>query len=202
MGEGAPRIDKIRNFFNHPGFVEAYTERVSKTLGQIDPARRDKAAVFFSAHSIPVAMAERCSYVAELTETCPSGCRSGRAVVLGIGLSEPNRPADAAVAGTGVGGSELSSGLTPRRSPTWLSCRSDSSRNTWRRCTIWMSKSPRCAKHFDVGFQPCRPRRGRRRGLLQMVRALIEERLGESGERAVVGELPAGRDECGEGCCR
>ena len=200
VGEGAPRIDKIRNFFNHPGFVEAYTERVSKTLGQIDPARRDKAAVFFSAHSIPVAMAERCSYVAELTETC-------RLVAEAAGLlswelayqsrtGPPTQPWLEPELGERIveriDAEEVSDvvvvpiGFVQEHMETVYD--------------LDVEIAALC-EHFGVGFHRVATP-GTSPRFVAMVRALIEERLGESGERAVVGESPAGRDECGEGCCR
>ena len=33
-GEGAPIIDKIRAFHNHPGFVEAVADRVKESAGK------------------------------------------------------------------------------------------------------------------------------------------------------------------------
>jgi len=68
VGPSAPRVDKIRAFFNHPGFVEATTDRVREALEKFSPARRGKAAVLFSAHSIPASMAEACAYESQLRE--------------------------------------------------------------------------------------------------------------------------------------
>jgi ferrochelatase len=68
VGAAAPHIDKIRPFFNHPGFVGATTERVADALGQLPAAGRDSATVLFSAHSIPAAMATGCAYEVQLRE--------------------------------------------------------------------------------------------------------------------------------------
>jgi ferrochelatase len=68
-GEGAPRVDKLRVFYNHPGFVEPNVERLRDALSQIPAARRAQAAVAFTAHSIPAAMASGCDYEAQLRET-------------------------------------------------------------------------------------------------------------------------------------
>lgn len=65
VGPRAPRIDKLRLFFDHPGFVQPFTEALTRSR---DLAGRD-APVLFSAHSIPLAMAERSDYVAQLSET-------------------------------------------------------------------------------------------------------------------------------------
>ncbi len=62
VGEGAPQIDKLRMFFNHPGFIEPMIERVRDALAEIPIERRAAAEVLFSTHSIPLAMAQNCQY--------------------------------------------------------------------------------------------------------------------------------------------
>jgi ferrochelatase len=65
VGPGAPPIDKLRLFFNHPGFVEPLADRLAEALAEAGPG----AVVLFSAHSIPEAMAAASPYVEQLTET-------------------------------------------------------------------------------------------------------------------------------------
>jgi len=70
VGAGAPQIDKVRAFFNHPGFVEASTICLQEALDQFP--QEDNAApvtVLFTAHSIPLSMASNCRYAEQLTET-------------------------------------------------------------------------------------------------------------------------------------
>jgi ferrochelatase len=67
-GPEAPRIDKVRLFYNHPGFVAANAEHLREALAiQTAP---DPVHVVFTAHSIPRVMAEGCAYAAQLEETC------------------------------------------------------------------------------------------------------------------------------------
>jgi len=61
-GEGAPVVDKIRAFHNHPGFVEAVTDRLQQALATIPEERREAAHLVYTAHSIPLAMAQGCDY--------------------------------------------------------------------------------------------------------------------------------------------
>lgn len=68
VGAGAPRIDKLRAFYNHPGFIEVMIERLEAALGQLDAARRSRAEVVFTAHSIPLVMAEHCEYARQFQE--------------------------------------------------------------------------------------------------------------------------------------
>lgn len=70
VGEGAPRVDKLRVFYNHPGFVEPNVEHVRAALDKIPEARRASAHIAFTAHSIPQSMAGGCDYEAQLLETC------------------------------------------------------------------------------------------------------------------------------------
>lgn len=65
VGEGAPRIEKLRHFHNHPGFLGVVAERCRDALAQLPDAR-----LLFSAHSVPLAMVETSRYVEQLEEAC------------------------------------------------------------------------------------------------------------------------------------
>jgi len=65
VGPGAPEIDKLRLFFDHPGFIEPMAENVRKALTHL-PA----AALVYTAHSVPVSMAATSQYEAQLREAC------------------------------------------------------------------------------------------------------------------------------------
>jgi protoporphyrin/coproporphyrin ferrochelatase len=69
VGTGAPAIDKLRTFHDHPGFIEPQTDRVRVALEAIPEDRRADAHLTFVAHSIPVAMAAASSYVPQLRES-------------------------------------------------------------------------------------------------------------------------------------
>ena len=74
VGPDAPVIDKLRQFWDHPGFVEPHAEAVRNALATLDPARRGSTRLVFTAHSVPVAMAaasgpEGGRYEAQLRET-------------------------------------------------------------------------------------------------------------------------------------
>jgi protoporphyrin/coproporphyrin ferrochelatase len=56
-GPGAPRIDKLRHFYNHPGFIEPFADATARAIGSLPPAARDRVPLVFTAHSIPEAMA-------------------------------------------------------------------------------------------------------------------------------------------------
>ncbi|HWJ07936.1 MAG TPA: ferrochelatase [Nocardioides sp.] len=54
----APRIDKVRAYFNHPGFVAANTDGVLEALADLPDGVRDAARLVFVTHSIPTSMSE------------------------------------------------------------------------------------------------------------------------------------------------
>ncbi len=53
---GAPRLDKLRHYFNHPGFLEPFAEATVAALTSLPTGVRDRAELLFVTHSIPVAM--------------------------------------------------------------------------------------------------------------------------------------------------
>ena len=65
---GAPEIDKIRPFFNHPGFIDSTEERLRDAVGELPDQARQDAQIVYVAHSIPISMASSCDYVAQLSE--------------------------------------------------------------------------------------------------------------------------------------
>lgn len=67
-GPAAPVIEKIRPFFNHPGFIETMAARVRSALDRLPEERRPRANLVYTAHSIPLAMAGGCAYEAQLRE--------------------------------------------------------------------------------------------------------------------------------------
>jgi len=81
VGERATQIDKLRVFFNHPGFIEPMIDRVKNAFAAIPSGRREKAGLLYTAHSIPMSMANNCRYVAQLDEAC-------RLVSAGVGRSD------------------------------------------------------------------------------------------------------------------
>ncbi|MDP9470760.1 MAG: ferrochelatase [Chloroflexota bacterium] len=70
IGEDAIAFDKIRVFYNHPGFVEPMADRVREALASFPGERRAGVEVVFTAHSIPLAMARGCAYESQLREAC------------------------------------------------------------------------------------------------------------------------------------
>jgi ferrochelatase len=68
VGSNAPQVDKLRVYYNHPGFIEPNIENVQTALAQIPAERRPSAHIAFTAHSIPTAMAQNSDYESQLQE--------------------------------------------------------------------------------------------------------------------------------------
>lgn len=64
------KIDKIRVFYNHPNFIAVNAENLQNALNQIPAERRVNIEIAFTAHSLPLAMAQNCDYETQLLETC------------------------------------------------------------------------------------------------------------------------------------
>jgi protoporphyrin/coproporphyrin ferrochelatase len=54
--DGAPVLDKLRHYFNHPGFVDPVVDATAAALADLPADVRDGARLVFVTHSIPTAM--------------------------------------------------------------------------------------------------------------------------------------------------
>ena len=91
VGPDAPRIDKLRSFYNHPLFIEVQVDCVRRALEEFPEGRRADAGIIFTAHSIPLAMAEACDYCRQLQESCHLVGAGARPRCVASGLPEPQR---------------------------------------------------------------------------------------------------------------
>lgn len=66
-GEAAPQVDKLRVFYNHPHFIQPSAGRLREALSRF-PAEQ-KIYVIFTAHSVPLSLAETSDYQNQLEET-------------------------------------------------------------------------------------------------------------------------------------
>ena len=98
VGPRAPRVEKLRLYYNHPGWVEPWASNLARgleacnpvtagipgagdeTTGTVEarPAGAGAVEVLFSAHSIPVAMARNSPYVGHVTEAARLAAEGAR----------------------------------------------------------------------------------------------------------------------------
>jgi protoporphyrin/coproporphyrin ferrochelatase len=58
VGPAAPQVDKIRQFFNHPGFIEPNAAAVAAAASSLGSSAAGSWDLVFTAHSIPVGMSQ------------------------------------------------------------------------------------------------------------------------------------------------
>jgi len=200
VGPTAPQIDKLRAFFNHPGFIEPMVENTRAALEKIPVERRQDAELVFTAHSIPAAMAATSRYEEQLHE-------ASRLLADGVGSNVKWNLVYQSRSG-------------PPQQP-WLEpdiCDFIESRH---------QKSPFkdvvvvplgfISDHLEVVYDLDTEARGlcERLGInmvraatagthprfVRMIRELIEERMTGSPQRLALGNLGPSHDECPSDCC-
>lgn len=196
VGPHAPEVLKTRVFFNHPGWIETNADLARTALAQI-PVGRD-VHLAFTAHAIPVAMAQACRYEEQLRE-------SARLVADAVGI------ADTAL----VYQSRSGPSHVPWLEPDIL----DHLREVAGRGVTDVVISPIgfVSDHLEVlfdldveardtaaelGLSLVRaPSAGTHPSFVAMIRELIEERLTASSSRPAVGRFAPSHDVCPADCC-
>jgi ferrochelatase len=199
LGEGAPAVDKLRAFYNHPGFIEANVDRLLAALETLPKERRESARVAFSGHSIPIAMAETCDYAEQIEETARLVAEAARherwQVVYQSRSGPPHVPwlgpdilehldalsqinvQDVVVAPIGF--------LSDNMEVIWDL--DHEARDYANELGITLTRAP------TVGTHPA---------FVSMIRELIEERLGKVTTRQALGKRGPSHDVCPPDCCQ
>lgn len=60
VGDPAPELVKLRQYFDHPLFVEMFADAIADAAATLPEELRDGARLVFTAHSIPMRAASRC----------------------------------------------------------------------------------------------------------------------------------------------
>jgi ferrochelatase len=70
-----PAFTFVRQWYDHPAFLDFLATRVSNALGSLPARARDGAAVIFSAHSLPTRAVPDGAARCKACDLCPEGCR-------------------------------------------------------------------------------------------------------------------------------
>jgi ferrochelatase len=62
-------VTYVNDWYTHPGFIEANASRVRDAIATLPPALQSRAEIVFTAHSIPVSMADKYPYRGQFEET-------------------------------------------------------------------------------------------------------------------------------------
>ena len=199
VGPQAPEVDKLRVFFNHPGFIEPQVESVATCLEKVPAERRAQTPLLFTAHSIPLSMSENCRYTAQLEAACrlvaarvghdryelayqsrsgppqqpwlePDVCDSLKKLHKAAGLQ------DVVIVPIGFTSDHLEV----------LFDLDTEARELCEQLNITMHRASTAGTH---------PR------FVRMIRELIYERIVDDPERLALGDLPPSHDVCPADCC-
>lgn len=199
IGSAAPHIDKLRAFFNHPGFIEPMVEYTRAALAKIPIERRHKAELIFTAHSIPIAMATGCQYEEQLREACGLISERIERVPWSLVYQSRSGPPQQPWLEPGIGDFITA---RHRQSPIsdvvvvpigfisdHMEVVYDLDTEARQLCNQLGINMVRAA---TVGTHP---------RFIRMIRELIEERVSESPQRLALGSLGPSHDNCPTDCC-
>jgi protoporphyrin/coproporphyrin ferrochelatase len=74
LAEGGPRFAFVKQWFNHPLFLDFLTARVSDALAKLTSAERERVALIFSAHSLPTRELPDGALRCKTCDLCPEYC--------------------------------------------------------------------------------------------------------------------------------
>jgi ferrochelatase len=198
VGEGAPRVEKVRMGFNHPLFIKTMAESVNQSIDALGVSTGD-VTVLFTAHSIPMSMADNCDYERQLLE-------SSRLVAESVGTTNWRLV--------------FQSRSGPPQQP-WLEpdiCDAISEMDEAEKLNhLVVVPIGFVSDHMEVMFDLdeeaadlCKQRdikmarastAGTSSSFVRMIRLLVEERLGLTNEKQAAGCMGAWHDVCPKDCC-
>ena len=197
--DNAPVIDKLRIGFNHPGFVTAVADRIGDAFARLPPLRRRKAALLFTAHSLPEAMATGSDYVMQLNEA--ARLAAGAAGIDSWKLAYQSN--NARYGGEAWLGPDIGDAL-------------DAAADAGHKDVVVMPIGFVCdhmevvldldvdaqRRAADAGVNMIRARTvGTHPAYVAMVRDLLVERMASGESRKTLGTLPPMHDLCPADCC-
>jgi ferrochelatase len=199
LGPTAPPVDKLRAFYNHPGYIAAMAARVREALERLSPAEAARARLVFTAHSIPQAMAAGCRYEEQLRESSRLVAEAAGRDDWTVVYQSRSGPANQPWLEPDVG--DYLRSLAERGAPPpvvlvpigfisdHMEVLYDLDTEARELCDELGLTMVRAA---TAGTHPA---------FIGMIRDLIVERLTGTAERPARGCFPASHDVCPEGCC-
>ena len=198
VGEGAPIIEKVRMGFNHPGFIDTMVDNVNESISSLG-CSGDQTTVMFTAHSIPMSMADNCDYVKQLTEASRLVAEATQAGSWRLVFQSRSGPPQ-----------------IPWLDPDVCDAIAEMDDET-KLSNLVIVPIGFVSDHMEVMFdldeeaaELCQQRgikmartstAGTSPKFVQMIRLLVQERLGMTSEKLCVGELGAWHDVCPQDCC-
>lgn len=194
-GPLAPEIEKLRAFYNHPGFIETMVANVRSSLEQFPATATRDIQLLFTAHSIPLSMAQTSSYPRQIEE-------ASRIVAEEVGAPYWRV----------LWQSRSGSPEQPWLEPDIVDyLRTTPNRNVIVAPIGFLSDHMEVLYDLDVdAAQTCKERgihmvraatAGSHPRFVEMIRELVLERMECDHERLALGRLGPSDDFCPPGCC-
>jgi ferrochelatase len=202
LGAGAPQVDKVRVFYNHPAFISVNALRISEALQTFPPGRRKAVPLIFTAHSIPLPMARHCDYECQLRETCrlvahELGFEAGRWSL--AYQSRSGRPEDPWL------GPDVLDALEPLRQSGAEDVLIHPMGFLSDHVEVLYDLDVEARRHCEqLGLTMLRSQTaGTHPAFVSLLRELVAERLGAPADqpRRAIGRFGPAPDTCGDGCC-
>lgn len=193
------RFDKIRVFFNHPGFIEPMARELKAELDQLAPEDRAATQVIFTAHSVPLSMARGSAYEKQLRESSRLVAEIAGAKRYRLAWQSRSGPPQA-----------------PWLEPDILDVLDELAGSGTRRVILLPvgfisdhlevlfdldEEASERAAELGMAFSRL-PTVGTDPAFVAMIRELIEERLSDHPERRAIGVLGPNHDLCPLNCCQ
>ena len=206
---GAPRIDKIRHFFNHPGFIGPVTRAARAAITTLPPVVQRDAWLVFTAHSVPAAMAAASGpagglYPAQLAEAsrlvaAQLAAAEGHERPWRLAYQSRSGPPAVPWLGPDIGDqlADLAAGGAPAVVVVPVGFVSDHVEVRYDLDIEVAQAAERLGLPMARAATP-----GTDPRFVSMVTELVIERRGQPAQVPALGSLPPGPDSCPNDCCR
>ncbi len=213
----APRLDKLRQYYNHPGFIEPVVDACVAALAEL-PEGGDPARLVFVTHSIPTEMAETSGSMDPQGQPRGAYVRQHRSAVDEVARrvgEETGRDHGHELVYCSRSGAPSTPWLEPDVNDHLEELAADGVHNVVIMPIGFVSDHMEVIYDLDTEAMETAERLGMQAvraatpgidpRFVAMVRELVLERAaserGEQPSRPAVGSMPAGPNLCGAGCC-
>jgi len=198
VGPDAPIVQKVRMGFNHPGFIEAMSKSVADSLAELNQAP-DQVKTLFTAHSIPMSMADNCDYVKQLTEACRLVAEANQITDWDLVFQSRSGPPQQPWLEPDV--CDVINELAENQKPNGIIVAPIGFISDHMEVMFDLDEEAAAAcKEHSIPFSRAATV-GTAQSFVSMIRELIEERLEEREEKRSVGNLGPWHDVCPQDCC-
>jgi len=204
-----PEIEKLRLFYNHPGYIEPIADRIFSMLSALQSEANSPDRLIFTAHSLPLDMAKQSAYVEQYHEAARLIARNVELRAAESGLKVPqiatvyqsrSGPPHLPWLGPDVGEYVASLAETDQKSSIVVCPIGFCYENMETAYDLDVALARQCE---ELGIEMHRvdtiatdPK------FVEMIRLLALERIDKTADRLSLGDQPPWPDACDAQCCK